>query len=69
MLDLVGLLTSPRLFFGALLGLLVGLFVAYVVRSIAGPQVAIEMLALLVAGGIIIGLLVAAWQKPDAKGD
>ncbi|WP_425258499.1 hypothetical protein ACPOLB_23640 [Rubrivivax sp. RP6-9] len=60
MVDLVGFLTSPRDFLGALIGLLVGLGVAYLVRSFTGPQAAIELLALVVALGIVCGILLAA---------
>ncbi len=60
MVDLVGFLTSPRVFLGALIGLFVGLGGAYLLRSFVGPQVAIELLALVVAIGIFIGILLGA---------
>ncbi len=66
MVDLVGFLTSPRVFLGALIGLLVGLGVSYLIRSFAGPLVAIELLALVVAVGIFVGILLGA-RTEDRK--
>jgi len=63
MVDLVGFLTSPRVFLGAVIGLLAGLGCAYLLRSIAGPQVPIELLALIVALGIFVGILLGARDK------
>jgi len=57
MVDLAGLLTSPRVFLGGLIGLLVGLGAAYLLRLFLWPQVAIELLALVVALGIFVGIL------------
>ncbi len=67
MLDLVGLLTSPRLFLGGLVGLLVGLGVAFLIHSYFGPQVPVELLALLVAIGIIVGLVIGALERQSSK--
>jgi hypothetical protein len=67
MFDLTGFLTSPRLFPGALLGFIGGLGLAYVIHSVVGPQVAVGLLALVVALGIIIGLRVGAWQGQVGK--
>lgn len=60
MVDLTGLLTSPRIFLGALIGLLVGLGLACLLHEFAGPHLAIELLALVVAVGIIVGVLLGA---------
>ncbi|MFN5166527.1 MAG: hypothetical protein ACK5JG_14450 [Pseudomonadota bacterium] len=65
MLDLAGFLTSPRLFLGGLLGLLVGLGVAYTIRMLF-PAVPIELLALIVAVAVMVGLLMGAWLR-DGK--
>ena len=60
MVDITDLLAGPRLLLGALLGLLLGLGVAYVIRSVPGAQVAVERPALVVALGIMFGPIVGA---------
>ena len=67
MLDIAGFLTSPRLYVGALIGLLAGLGVAHLLHSHFFPGVPTEVLAILAAVGIIIGLVIAAWlpRKTD----
>lgn len=67
MLDLAGFLTSPRRFVDGPLGLIVGLGLAHVIRVVVGPQVAVELLAVVVALGIIVGLLVGASQGQGGK--
>jgi Na+/H+-dicarboxylate symporter len=60
MVDLVGFLTSPRVFLGGLIGLLVGLGAAYLLHLSLWPQAAIELLAMVVALGIFVGILLGA---------
>ncbi len=60
MFDLVGFLTSLRVFLGAFIGLLVGLGLAYMLRIQVGTHVAIELLALVVAIFICFGIGLAA---------
>jgi hypothetical protein len=65
MLDLVGLLMAPRVYLGALIGVLAGFGAAFLVRWIFGSQVPIELLALLVAVGAVVGIAVGAWHRAN----
>jgi hypothetical protein len=63
MLDLVGLLTSPRIFLCGVVGVLAGIGAAWLIRFVAGPQVPTEVLALVVAVGIVAGLFIGSrWE-------
>ncbi len=63
MLDLVGLFTNPRIFLCGVVGVLAGIGVAWLIRSVAGSQVPTEVLALVVAVGIVGGLFIGSrWE-------
>jgi ABC-type uncharacterized transport system permease subunit len=67
MLELVGFLMAPRVFLGALVGTIVGIGAAFLVRTLLGPQVAAGVLALLIAAGLVVGVVVGAWGHAEKK--
>jgi hypothetical protein len=60
MLDLVGLLTTPHLYIGALVGFLASLGTAWLVQWAFPFSAQTSLLALIVAVGCVAGLAVAA---------
>jgi asparagine N-glycosylation enzyme membrane subunit Stt3 len=60
MLDLVGLLTTPHLYIGGILGFLAGLGAAWLVHWAFPLSAPVTLLALIVAAGCVVGLVVAA---------
>jgi len=60
MLDLVGLLTTPHLYIGAILGFLGGLGGAWLVHWAFPHSAPTTLLAMIVAAGCIAGLVIAA---------